>query len=129
MLRMMSWQGNTLKIAALWAVSALACGQAADPQTATASPVAPVAPFQPAPPERHWRLGAAVGYGERSNPLIQSEDIPVLIDLDIAWFGKRWFFDNGDVGVTLFDGPSPPPAWWRDSTAIACSSARPTRNT
>ena len=59
--------------------------------------------MQAAPPERHWRLGAAVGYGERSNPLIQSEDIPVLIDLDIAWFGKRWFFDNGDVGLMLFD--------------------------
>jgi len=94
MLRMMSWQANTLKIAGLWALSALACGQAADPPAATAPP---------APPERHWRFGVAVGYGERSNPLIQSEDIPVLVDLDIAWFGKRWFFDNGDVGVMLFD--------------------------
>jgi MipA family protein len=54
--------------------------------------------------ERAWRLGIAAGYGERSNPLIQSEDIPVVIDLDIAWFGRRFFFDNGDVGYTFADG-------------------------
>ena len=37
--------------------------------------------------------------------MIQSEDIPVLVDLDIAWFGKRWFFDNADVGFTVIDKP------------------------
>lgn len=51
-----------------------------------------------------WHIGIAFGYGERSNPLIQSDDIPILIDIDIAWYGERWFFDNGDVGRTLFDG-------------------------
>lgn len=53
--------------------------------------------------ESRWRLGAAIGYGERSNPLVQSDDIPILIDLDIAWFGDHWFFDNGDLGVTFAD--------------------------
>ena len=48
----------------------------------------------------------ALGYGERTNPLIQSEDIPVVVDLDIAWFGERWFFDNFDLGFELFDRPS-----------------------
>src|SRR5690606_13301038 len=58
-----------------------------------------------ADPERRspWRVGVAFGYGERSNPLIQSDDIDILIDIDVAWFGKRWFFDNGDVGYTLRD--------------------------
>jgi outer membrane protein len=56
-----------------------------------------------ATPASPWRLGIALGYGERSNPLIQSDDIPVALDLDIAWFGKRWFFDNGDVGFALVD--------------------------
>jgi MipA family protein len=59
---------------------------------------------QAADEEPSWRLGIAAGYGERSNPLIQSRDIPVAIDLDIAWFGRRFFFDNGDVGYTLADG-------------------------
>ena len=40
---------------------------------------------------------------QRTNPLIQSEDIPVIVDLDIAWFGERWFFDNFDLGFALID--------------------------
>ena len=51
----------------------------------------------------NWRLGAALGYGIRSNPLVQSDDIPIVVDLDIAWFGERWFFDNGDLGLTFAD--------------------------
>jgi outer membrane protein len=47
-----------------------------------------------------------LGYGRRSNPLIQSNDIPVVVDVDIAWFGERWFFDNGDLGFALLDRPS-----------------------
>jgi outer membrane protein len=53
--------------------------------------------------ESRWRLGAAFGYGERTNPLVQSDDIPIVVDFDIAWFGDRWFFDNGDGGVTFAD--------------------------
>jgi outer membrane protein len=53
--------------------------------------------------ESRWRLGAAVGYGLRSNPLVQSDDIPIVVDLDIAWFGDHVFFDNGDLGVTFAD--------------------------
>jgi outer membrane protein len=53
--------------------------------------------------ESNWRLGAAMGYGIRSNPLVQSDDIPIVVDLDIAWFGERWFFDNGDLGFTFAD--------------------------
>jgi outer membrane protein len=53
--------------------------------------------------ESPWKIGLAFGFGERSNPLVQSDDIPVLVDIDIAWYGKRWFFDNGDVGRTLLD--------------------------
>ena len=53
--------------------------------------------------ESRWRLGAALGYGMRSNPLVQSDDIPILVDLDIAWFGDHWFFDNGDLGLTVAD--------------------------
>src|SRR5690606_32809983 len=54
--------------------------------------------------ESPWEIGIAMGYGKRSNPLIQSDDIDVLVDIDIAWYGERWFFDNGDVGFTVRDG-------------------------
>jgi outer membrane protein len=55
------------------------------------------------PEEKSWRFGVGLGYGARSNPLIQSESIPVVVDLDIAWFGERWFFDNFDLGFSLVD--------------------------
>ena len=83
---------NTLKAVGFWALASLALADSAAPGAA--------------PAERHWRLGIALGYGERTNPLIQSDKIPVLVDLDVAWFGKRWFFDNGDVGLTVLDRPA-----------------------
>lgn len=85
---------NLLKALAFWAFACVALADAA-PSPAPADPA-----------DRHWRLGIALGFGERTNPLIQSEKIPVLVDLDIAWFGKRWFFDNGDVGFALLDRPA-----------------------
>ncbi len=48
-----------------------------------------------------WRLNVGLGYGERTNPLVHADDIPVVLDVDIAWFGERFFFDNGDLGLTL----------------------------
>ncbi len=56
--------------------------------------------------ESPWRLGVALGYGERSNPLILSDDIPIVVDLDIAWFGEHFYFDNGDIGWTFADTPA-----------------------
>ncbi len=53
--------------------------------------------------ESRWRLGFALGYGLRTNPLVQSDDIPIVIDIDISWFGDRFFFDNGDLGFTFAD--------------------------
>src|SRR5688572_30421739 len=60
-------------------------------------------PTRPLPAERSWRFGLGLGYGTRTNPLVLSEDIPVIADIDIAWFGKRWFFDNFDLGFELAD--------------------------
>lgn len=53
-----------------------------------------------------WELGVAAGYGVRTNPLVNSEDIPLYAVLDIAWFGERFFFDNGDLGLTLHETDS-----------------------
>ncbi len=103
----------------LWSLTALAGAQtivdgvaaqvAADaPDEATMSVAPPPVITAPgdAARERAWRFGLALGYGRRTNPLIQSDDIPVIVDVDIAWFGKRWFFDNGDVGFALLDRPA-----------------------
>jgi outer membrane protein len=53
--------------------------------------------------ESPWRLGVALGFGVRTNPLALSDDIPIIVDLDVAWFGEHWFFDNGDLGLTVLD--------------------------
>ena len=53
--------------------------------------------------ESRWQLGFALGYGLRTNPLVQSDDIPIVLDIDIGWFGDRFFFDNGDLGFTFSD--------------------------
>lgn len=50
-----------------------------------------------------WQLGIALGYGVRTNPLVQSDDIPIVVDIDVAWFGDHFFFDNGDLGFTFVD--------------------------
>jgi outer membrane protein len=98
-------------MAALWSWAQLAAAQEA-PAGASATDPAVVAPAatahvpRPLPAEKNWRFGVGLGYGKRTNPLIQSEDIPVIVDLDIAWFGKRWFFDNFDLGYSLFDRPA-----------------------
>jgi MipA family protein len=72
------------------------------PQSAAAPGAGSAAPIAVSP----WRLGLALGYGERRNPLIQSDDIPVALDVDIAWFGQRAFFDNGDLGYTVMNSSS-----------------------
>jgi outer membrane protein len=90
-----------LAMAAAGWLTGMPVARADDAASVSAATSAP-APLH-LPPERSWRLGLALGYGSRTNPLIQSKDIPVLVDVDIAWFGKRWFFDNGDIGFTALD--------------------------
>jgi outer membrane protein len=91
------------------------------PGTDAAVPVpATVArPPRPLPVERNWRFGIGIGYGERTNPLVQSEDIPVIVDVDIAWFGKRWFFDNFDLGFALSDNK-----WFTANAVVRVNSDR-----
>jgi len=99
--------GSLAALAAIWALAPVAQAQS-DPAGAPAqTEVQPATPVPNAPhvfpKEKSWRFGVGLGYGQRTNPLIQSEDIPVVVDLDIAWFGERWFFDNFDLGFSLVD--------------------------
>ncbi len=49
-----------------------------------------------------WQLGIGGGAGRRTNPLINSDDINIYWFVDIAYFGNHFFFDNGDLGLTLY---------------------------
>jgi len=51
--------------------------------------------------ERAWSVGVAVGHGRRNNPFVASDDLNLNAIVDLAWYGERWFFDNGDIGLTL----------------------------
>ena len=53
--------------------------------------------------ERSWHFNVALGYGQRSNPLVDGDDIDIYWLADLAWYGQRWFFDNGDIGFTIYD--------------------------
>jgi outer membrane protein len=48
-----------------------------------------------------WDLGVALGYGERSNPLKDYDDIPIYVVPTFAYYGDDWYFDNGNFGYTL----------------------------
>ncbi len=52
---------------------------------------------------RNWQLGISLGYGSRSNPLIDADDLTMVAVVDISWYGERFFFDNGDLGFTFID--------------------------
>lgn len=53
-----------------------------------------------------WSFGVAVGAGIRTNPLVHGHDIPLVLVPQFSYYGKHFFIDNLDPGVTLFDGAS-----------------------
>lgn len=53
-----------------------------------------------------WSLSVALGAGVRTNPVVGGRDIPIVVVPQFSYYGKRFFIDNLDPGVTLFDGES-----------------------
>lgn len=52
----------------------------------------------------HWTLSVAVGAGVRTNPLVNAQDIPLIVVPQFSYYGKRFFIENLDPGVTLLEG-------------------------
>lgn len=48
--------------------------------------------------EQQLHLSAALGFGQRSNPLFGGETLPLIIVPDLYYYGKYLFFDNGKLG-------------------------------
>lgn len=69
--------------------------------------------------ERSWELGIAAGYGVKTNPLVNADDIPMYAALNIAWYGKRFFFDNGDFGAMLYEADK-----WSVNTLVHINNER-----
>lgn len=51
-----------------------------------------------------WNVSVALGAGVRTNPVVHAKDIPLIVVPQISYYGKRFFIDNLDPGVTLFEG-------------------------
>lgn len=50
-----------------------------------------------------WQVSLALGYGQKSNPLVGGDDLPLVLLPEIAYYGERFYFDNGDLGYTFID--------------------------
>ncbi len=53
-----------------------------------------------------WSFSVTLGAGVRTNPLVNGRDIPLVLVPQFSYYGKRFFIDNLDPGVTLLDGES-----------------------
>jgi outer membrane protein len=52
-----------------------------------------------------WHLGIALGVGVKTNPLVDGNDVPLVILPDIAWYAEKAYFDNGELGYQWLDQP------------------------
>src|SRR5258708_38694626 len=55
-----------------------------------------------------WNVGLALGAGVRPNPLVHGQDLPLVVVPQISYYGKGFYIDNLDVGITAVDGESNP---------------------
>ncbi len=53
-----------------------------------------------------WNLSMTVGAGVRTNPLHHGRDIPLVVVPQFSYYGRRFFIDNLDPGVSLYEGDS-----------------------
>jgi outer membrane protein len=51
-------------------------------------------------------MSVSLGVGSRSNPVMGESDIPLVVIPQISYYGKRFFLENLDLGVTLYEGRS-----------------------
>lgn len=53
-----------------------------------------------------WNFSLALGAGFRTNPLANSQGLPLVIVPQFSYYGKRFFIDDLDFGVTLAESHS-----------------------
>jgi len=52
--------------------------------------------------ESRWQLSIGLGIGVRTNPVMDNDNIPLIILPQISYQGERFFIQNLDVGYALF---------------------------
>ena len=63
-------------------------------------------PSEDCVPVGGWNFSLSLGAGVRTNPVVHESDIPLVVIPQISYYGKYFFFDNLDGGVTLLDTDS-----------------------
>ena len=53
-----------------------------------------------------WDISLSLGAGERSNPVKGNADIPLVVIPQISYYGKRFFIESLELGVTLHENDS-----------------------
>src|SRR6186713_2453572 len=53
-----------------------------------------------------WDISLALGGGVRTNPVRSNSDIPLVAIPRISYYGKRFFLENLELGVTLHESDS-----------------------
>jgi len=58
---------------------------------------------QAAEQDSHWQLSLGFGLGIRTNPVMDNDDIPLIVIPHISYQGEHFFIQNLDFGYTLFE--------------------------
>ena len=52
-----------------------------------------------------WDFSVGIGLGVRTNPVVNGNDIPLVLIPQLSYYGQRFFIDNLDIGFTLIERP------------------------
>jgi len=63
-------------------------------------------PSEDCVPVGGWNFSLALGAGVRTNPVVHESDIPLVVIPQVSYYGKHFFLDNLDGGLTLLDTDS-----------------------
>lgn len=53
-----------------------------------------------------WQVAVGIGAGVRTNPVMDNNDIPLILIPQISYQGERFFIQNLDFGYTLYESRS-----------------------
>ena len=53
-----------------------------------------------------WQFGVAVGYGEAANPVVDHDNVDLVLLPRLSYYGERFFLETRSLGYTLIDEPT-----------------------
>lgn len=54
----------------------------------------------------HWNFDVSLGAGVRTDPVVNEADIPLVVIPHVSYYGKRFFIEDLDFGVTVTENDS-----------------------